>query len=143
VETAKGVLNLSDEESENLRLAGLLHDIGHYPYSHLMEYVDRVKLTEEHVQGESKRTVKPNPYPKHTKLGEVIITEQADIREAIGGGHRAVQISKLFTGDANQSHLVKLITSTLDMDRLDYLPRDARATGVPYGDADLNYLLQN
>ncbi len=37
----------------------------------------------------------------------------------------------------------KLIHSSLDMDRLDYLVRDARAAGVPYGEIDLNYLLNN
>src|SRR5262249_51912412 len=39
--------------------------------------------------------------------------------------------------------LSKLIHSSLDMDRLDYLLRDARAAGVPYGEIDLNYLLNN
>ncbi len=44
---AKESLSLSDEEVEDIRLAGLLHDIGHYPYSHLMERIDKVQLTEE------------------------------------------------------------------------------------------------
>jgi hypothetical protein len=41
---AKESLSLSDEEVEDIRLAGLLHDIGHYPYSHLMERIDKVQL---------------------------------------------------------------------------------------------------
>src|SRR5271166_6274557 len=36
-------------DAEDLRLAALMHDIGHYPYSHLLEGVDRVILTEEHL----------------------------------------------------------------------------------------------
>lgn len=48
---AKGALNLSDEQIEDIRLAGLLHDIGHYPYSHLMEKVDKVALAEELIDG--------------------------------------------------------------------------------------------
>src|SRR5262245_207540 len=44
---AKQSLKLDDEAAEDIRLAGLLHDVGHYPYSHLMERIDKVQLTEE------------------------------------------------------------------------------------------------
>src|SRR5947209_17172315 len=44
---AKEALSLTAEDIEDIRLAGLLHDIGHYPYSHLMEKIDKVQLTED------------------------------------------------------------------------------------------------
>src|SRR5690349_13597369 len=51
VRVAQRDLSLTDEQVADLRLAGLLHDIGHYPYSHLMEKIDKVQLTEELVGG--------------------------------------------------------------------------------------------
>ena len=136
---------LKAEERANLRLAALLHDIGHYPYSHLMERVDRVKLTEEEVVGTEKRELPAGPkYPKHEELGQFILLNQADIRDALGGADRANQVADLFMRNpAADQDVSKLIHSRLDMDRLDYLLRDARAAGVPYGEVDLNYLLNN
>jgi len=48
---AREPLSLSDEDVEDIRLAGLLHDVGHYPYSHLMERIDKVQLTESFLDG--------------------------------------------------------------------------------------------
>ena len=134
---------LDDEQRADLRLAALLHDIGHYPYSHLMERVDRVKLTEEEVSGSEQRELPSGAaYPKHERLGRFILEKQSDLLEAIGGPERAGKVADLFmrTPAADQN-LSKLIHSSLDMDRLDYLLRDARAAGVPYGEIDVNYLL--
>ena len=135
-------------EHENLRLAALLHDVGHYPYSHLMERVDHVELTEQVLDGEhkKKRTLEASklPYPDHESLGRMILLSQADILNEIGGEERTREIGALFSRtEAANSQLSKLIHSSLDMDRLDYLLRDARAAGVPYGEIDLNYLLNN
>jgi HD superfamily phosphohydrolase len=143
----QGGPSLSDEEQNNLRLAALLHDIGHYPYSHLMERVDWVKLTEEVVdgaKGKRKLPAEGSEYPDHESLGRHIIENQEDIREAIGGLDRAKVIGDLFSRTtATDQQLSKLIHSSLDMDRLDYLLRDSRAAGVPYGEIDLNYILNN
>lgn len=143
-------LNLSDSDKNDLRLAALLHDIGHYPYSHLMEGVEDVILAETFVKQNKShisRTLEPDEekrYPSHEELGRVIVCNQADIRDTLGGKDRAEQIAELFTRSAAApDQLSKLIHSSLDMDRLDYLVRDARSAGVPYGEIDLNYLLQN
>lgn len=59
--------SLKPEDKADLRLAALLHDVGHYPYSHLMERVDDARLAEEFVGQEGRRTLDRSraPYPKH------------------------------------------------------------------------------
>lgn len=94
-------ISISEEDEKDLRLAALLHDIGHYPYSHLMETVDEVTLTEDfvsHGSGE-KRPIDVNmeKYPKHEELGKIIVTTQPDLLEAIGNDGRSQRIAELFT----------------------------------------------
>src|SRR5579871_2269389 len=109
-----------------------------------MEKIDKVRLTEEFLATESIFRADKTPYPKHEEVGELIVTRQRDLREALGSEERAQRIAALFTRKTTANpQLSKLIHSSLDMDRLDYLLRDSRAAGVPYGQIDLNYLLNN
>jgi uncharacterized protein len=143
-EIARDALSLKDDQIEDIRLAGLLHDIGHYPYSHLMGKVDKVTLTEEVVGSGAKTIASGSPrYPKHEEIGEIIVTGQKDLLDILGED-RAVRVANLFRRTAAaHPELSKLVHSSLDMDRLDYLIRDARAAGIPFGLIDLNYLLNN
>ena len=145
LEEGAKALKLDDEQQmKNLRLAALLHDVGHYPYSHLMEGIDNVTLTEDFVSGGKKEIdlSAVAAYPAHEEVGRTIVTKREDLVAAIGDEVRAKEIADLFTGVA-PGPLSKLIHSSLDMDRFDFLLRDANATGVPYGSVDLPYLLAN
>lgn len=141
-------ITFEPEEKENLRLAALLHDIGHYPYSHLMEKVDSIKLIEEEVEGatptEKAIDTTRSKYPEHEEVGDLIVNCQDDLVKAIGSQKKAKAVSDIFTrAETADPQLSKLIHSIFDIDRWDYLLRDSYATGVPYGHIDINYLLNN
>jgi len=134
-------LELDAEMDENLRLASLLHDIGHYPYSHLVERMWQAKLTEDYLSAPGQISSKELRYPEHIVTGEMVVRNQKDILNAIGNETRAKKIADIFTG--SDPNLSSLITSSFDLDRMDYLLRDSYATGVPYGEIDINYLLNS
>ncbi len=146
LQTGDIVADLDRDVMAKLRVAALLHDIGHYPYSHLMEGVDAVKLTEEVIGDGPKATLEMSSraYPSHERVGELIVTSQPDLVRALGGAEKAEELAQ-YLGKARvvEPKLTQLISSSLDMDRLDYLLRDSQATGVPYGNVDINYLLRN
>jgi len=141
-------LDISKEQKEQLRLAALLHDVGHYPYSHLVEGLDSVELTEDildRIQAAPKTIDKQRTlYPPHDELGSLIITQRPDLLKALGGPEQAKIVADIFTRSiAADPQLSKLVHSSFDIDRWDYLWRDSHATGVPYGHIDINYLLNN
>jgi HD superfamily phosphohydrolase len=104
----KGVA-ISDEEYEATRLAILLHDVGHGPYSHALEHV----LV---------------PGLHHEVLGLALMQQ---LNAELGGVlDLAIQ---LFQGTYPRQFLCQLISSQLDMDRMDYLVRDSFFTGVQEG----------
>jgi len=83
-------------------------------------------------------------YPDHEEVGALIVTAQADLVKAIGGEERAKAVADIFTRrETADPQLSKLIHSSFDIDRWDYLLRDSYAAGVPYGQIDINYLLNN
>ena len=106
-----------------------------------MERLDTVLLTEKWLEGETLEATRAG-YPDHEELGTLIVTTQPDLRDAIGGEDRAKKVAELFTKtETSGPQISKLVHSSLDLDRLDYLLRDSQATGVPYGNIDVNYLL--
>ncbi len=134
-----------DEDFRKLRIAALLHDIGHYPYSHLMEKIDwesEQRYITKKGQDKEESAPRPNKYPGHDKLGEIVITSRKDIREKLEDDDIDPRdIAALIKGQ-HQS-ILNLINASLDVDRLDYLVRDSLNTGLPYGRVDLNYIVNN
>ena len=113
---SKGV-EVSEAEEEALQIAILMHDIGHGPFSHAMEH--------SIVEGVS-----------HEKISSLFM-QQMD-HEFDG---RLTLAIKIFNGDYHRKFLCQLISSQLDMDRLDYLKRDSFYTGVAEGNINSERLI--
>lgn len=105
---SKGIA-ISAAEAEAVTIAILLHDIGHGPFSHTLEHT----LTQQ---------------VSHEALSLAFM--EALNREM--GGKLSLAIA-IFKGNYDQPFLHELVSSQLDMDRLDYLRRDSFFTGVQEG----------
>ncbi len=134
--------NISDQDYQLYRIAALLHDIGHYPFSHAMEealkaYYKRFGKAADGNMGAA-ATEKPL---NHEKVGGEIVRRDAELGEVLStGGIKPENLEKVFEHD-DSSRLANIISSDLDADRMDYLLRTARHTGLPYGSIDLEYIL--
>ncbi len=120
----KGILKKDD--IENLRLAALLHDIGHGPFSHLFEEV----LQE-------KRKI------SHEEMGKRIIlkTELGDLLSK--SGYDKKFITKLAFGDSKLQFMNEIISGVLSADMMDYLLRDGYYTGAEHAKVDHKRLTQS
>ncbi len=111
------------EEALLVRLAALLHDVGHYPFSHALEEAG---------------------LPSHEVLAAEHLAHP-EVRRAldrVGVPDAAPRIAQLITG-RSESPLAGLISGSLDLDKIEYLTRDARMCGVPYGAVDVDRLLHS
>jgi len=145
-----GGVSISDREIQLYRLAGLLHDIGHYPFSHAMEialldaFAERNVLDDKQQDDDSQdATTQEDPPFKHEHLGKQILDGDPDLRRILTQskiGITAREIHEIFT-KVNPPRFANVISSDLDADRIDYLLRNSYHTGLPYGDVDINHIL--
>jgi len=138
---ASEILKLDEDERELVNCAALLHDIGHGPFSHTLESilrnsldVDHVDLTERLIFGE---------YEIFDSREKKFISSQSvhEILSKNNINHR--YIADIIKGKMRgRSYLGQLLDSSIDVDQLDYLIRDAFYTGVAYGMIDIERFLQ-
>ena len=104
---------------QHLRLAALLHDVGHGPFSHLFEEI-----------------LKDSKNYSHENLGERIILETKISDIIKRNGYSASTVSSLSFGKHNSGYLNEVISGGLSVDLMDYLPRDSYFSGTEYGKVD-------
>ena len=114
-------LGIEGQQAERARAAALLHDIGHTPYSHNIE-----ELVHRHT----------GKY--HDDVGDLLASGPV-ARVLSEHGLNPDAVAGLVAGEGQ---LGQIVSGELDVDRMDYLVRDAHHTGVPYGTIDTGRLVR-
>jgi len=118
---------LSEEEVQIVRMASLLHDVGHGPFSHVFEHL-LVKFLNK----------------THEDMTRWII-QKSELRDIISGlGYDPDAIGKLAVGELRRrgkAFLDQIIQSAVDVDKLDFVVRDTYHTGAEYGYVDIFRLI--
>jgi HD superfamily phosphohydrolase len=114
---------ISQQARAAARAAALLHDIGHGPFSHVME-----KVLGFHHEAWTVRAVQS----EETEVGRELRAFSAELPESI---------SRIIEGRFQPAALAQLVSSQLDVDRMDYLLRDSLMTGAKYGNYDLEWIV--
>src|SRR5881409_403167 len=119
--------HLDAHDQEQMRLAALLHDIGHGPFSHVFE-----PLMVRHL----KKT--------HEDFVPWLVNETEIKDKLANAGFDAQKLGLLAVGrlrDRRRPYLDQMISSSVDVDKMDFLVRDSFHTGAAYGSIDVHRLI--
>ena len=148
------------EDVRKVRIAALLHDVGHFPFSHLSEcvysYIDNVKTTDIMVKGLSTSVdnnttllgdianFKKRKAKDHEHMGAEVVKKDPEIVSILKEiGVSPEEIGQIIICDTQDKPVyAQLLHSSLDADRLDYLLRDSKQAGVSFGNVELEYILR-
>ena len=116
---------IAPEEQIAVRVAALLHDIGHGPFSHVIESI----LGFHHEQFTIEAVLSDE-----TVVGKTLQAFSPEL---------ANDVASIIRGDFGRRALGQLVSSQLDVDRMDYLLRDSLMTGAKYGIFDLEWIIKS
>lgn len=117
--------SISDDDALAVRVAALLHDIGHGPFSHVVE-----SILGFHHEDFTVAAVKS----QSTAVGRILSSYSKSLPD---------DVSAIIRGEFRRMALGQLVSSQLDVDRMDYLLRDTMMTGVKYGIYDLEWVIKS
>ena len=112
------------EDRPAVRAAALLHDVGHGPFSHVME-----KVLGFHHENLTMRAVTS----EETEINQTL--------EFAFARNLPRRVASIIEGNFQAGALAQLVSSQLDVDRMDYLLRDSLMTGAKYGIYDLEWII--
>ncbi len=153
-------LRLSEGEAATVQAAALLHDVGHLPYSHTLEFIlhdrfgiDHAEISRRLIRGEEsvlseaeKATLGKCPsIPETLERSDIDPKEVASLLGGKGGDSSGQRTLPRHAGQAHfnsRRYLAQMVSGPVDSDQLDYLKRDAHYTGVAYGVIDLDRLME-
>src|SRR6266536_6170554 len=115
--------DIKKEDRVAVRAAALLHDVGHGSFSHVME-----KVLNFHHERWTVEVI----LSSDTEVGELLATYSEDLPG---------RIAAIIEGTFQPAALRQLVSSQLDVDRMDYLLRDSLMTGAKYGIYDLEWII--
>jgi len=119
---------LTEDEAQMIKIAALLHDVGHGPFSHIFEHL-LVKFLNK----------------THEDITTWIIQE-SELKDIISGlGYNPNSVGKLAVGSLHgpgKAFMDQIIRSAVDVDKLDFIVRDTHHTGAEYGYVDIFRLIQ-
>ncbi len=116
---------LKSDDVEILRLAGLLHDIGHGPFSHLFEEIIQQKKL------------------SHEDFGKTLILKSEIGDNLSKNGYNKNLICKIAFGDSKYQYLNEIVSGALSADMMDYLLRDGYFTGAEHAKIDHKRITQS
>lgn len=116
---------IPEEHQTAVRVAALLHDVGHGAFSHVVESI----LNFHHEQFSIDAILSPE-----TEVGKLLRDYSAELPE---------NVAAIIRGDFKPRALAQLVSSQLDVDRMDYLLRDSLMTGAKYGVYDLEWIIKS
>ena len=117
--------DISESDQTAVRVAALLHDIGHGPFSHVIE-----PILDFHHEDFTIKAVLSDA----TEVGQLLRFFSPRI---------ATDVADIINGTFRPMALAQLVSSQLDVDRMDYLLRDSLMTGVKYGVYDIEWIIKS